>query len=72
MTNTNCLEGIRCPQCGNEDRFMIAAKVIVEVTDDGADIASPQYGNGYEWDDASYCRCPECDREGTLKEFHVT
>jgi hypothetical protein len=27
------------------------------------------YGNGFEWDDESYCRCPECDFEGTLKNF---
>jgi hypothetical protein len=71
MPNHNCLEGIRCPQCGNEDRFIIAAHVMAEVTDDGADIASPMYGSGFEWDDDSYCRCPECDREGPLKEFHI-
>ena len=69
MTNTNCLEGIRCPKCAQEDRFMIAAKIIAEVTDDGADVASPMYGNGFEWDDDSYCRCPECDFEGKLKDF---
>jgi hypothetical protein len=69
MTNTNCLEGIRCPQCGQEDRFMIASKIIAEVTDDGAEVASPMYGIGFEWDDDSYCRCPECDFEGTLNDF---
>jgi len=25
MTNENCLEGIRCPQCGQEDCFKITA-----------------------------------------------
>jgi hypothetical protein len=70
MTNSNCLEGIRCPKCGQEDRFMIAAKIIADVTDGGADVASPKYGNGFEWDEASYCRCPECDFEGKLKDFH--
>jgi hypothetical protein len=69
MTNTNCLEGVKCPACGNEDRLLIAAHVIAEVTDDGADIASPKYGGGFEWDDDSYARCPECDREGALRDF---
>jgi hypothetical protein len=69
MANQNCLEGVRCPQCGNEDRFLIAANVTAEVTDDGADIASPLYGNGFEWDDESRTRCPECDRYGPIKEF---
>ena len=69
MTNTNCLENIKCPACGNEDRFLIAANIVVDVTDDGADIASPMYCNGFEWDDDSYTRCPECDKEGKLKEF---
>jgi hypothetical protein len=70
MTNTNCLEGIRCPQCGNVDRFMIAANVMAEVTDDGADVASPLFGNGFEWDDSSFTRCPQCDTQGPLKKFH--
>lgn len=69
MTNINCLEGVKCPACGNEDRLLIASHVIAEVTDDGADVASPMYGTGFEWDDGSYARCPECDREGTLRDF---
>jgi DNA-directed RNA polymerase subunit RPC12/RpoP len=71
MTNTNCLEGLRCPHCGNEDRLLIVATVVAEVTDDGADVASPQYGNGFEWDDDSNTRCPECDRAGPLSGFRV-
>src|SRR5262245_8562268 len=71
MVNDNCLEGIHCPQCGNEDRFMIAASIVAEVTDDGADVASPQSGNGFQWDDSSMTRCPNCDRAGPLKDFRV-
>ena len=48
---------------------MIAANIIAEVTDDGADMAPPMYGSGFEWDEDSYCRCPECDFEGELKDF---
>ena len=66
MTNTNCLEGIRCPQCGNEDRFRIAATSLFTVTDDGTD----DYADVH-WDDASYADCPECGLHGTLKVFRV-
>jgi hypothetical protein len=68
MANDNCLEGIRCPQCGNEDRLLIVTTVLAEVTDDGADIAG---GSDMQWDDASMTRCPECDRDGPLKEFRT-
>lgn len=66
MTNTNCLEGIRCPQCGNEERFRIAATSLFTVTDDGTD----DYADVH-WDDSSYADCPECGLHGTLKVFQV-
>jgi hypothetical protein len=66
MTNTNCLEGIKCPACGNEDRFRIAATSLFTVTDDGTD----DYAD-VDWDDDSYADCPECGRHGTLKDFRA-
>ena len=66
QTNDNCLQGIRCRSCGNEDRFFISATVVADVTDDGADIA-PQ--TDMEWDDSSSTRCPECGATGPLSEF---
>ena len=36
-TNTNCLDGVRCPGCGNQDHFLITATVTARVTDDGAE-----------------------------------
>jgi hypothetical protein len=66
MTNENCLEGIRCPDCGNEDCMLIMTTVLAEVTDDGADIADC---SGMHWDGASMTRCPECDKEGLLRAF---
>jgi hypothetical protein len=67
MTNTNCLENIKCPACGNEESFRIAATTIVTVTDDGTE----DHGD-MEWDDDSYAECPKCHRHGTLKDFQVT
>lgn len=66
MTNTNCLRGIQCPNCENEDRFRIAGTTIFTVTDDGTD----DYGD-IEWDDASFAGCPECGRHGTLRDFRT-
>jgi hypothetical protein len=68
MSNENCLRGIRCPKCGNEDRFFIVATILADVTDDGADIARH---TDMEWDDDSHTRCPDCDRDGPLAEFRV-
>jgi hypothetical protein len=66
MTNTNCLEGIKCPACGNEDRFRIAGTAVFTVTDEGAE----DHGD-IEWDDDSYADCPDCFRHGTLKDFRA-
>ena len=59
MTNTNCLENIKCPDCGNAQSFRIAGKTIFTVTDDGTE----DYGD-VEWDDDSYAECPACKRQG--------
>jgi hypothetical protein len=66
MTNSNCLENIQCPACGNEHCFRLAAKTIAIVTDDGVE----DYGD-MEWDNDSYAECPQCLRHGTLKDFMV-
>jgi predicted RNA-binding Zn-ribbon protein involved in translation (DUF1610 family) len=68
MANDNCLEGIGCPRCGNEDRFLIVATIVADVTDDGADIAAH---TDMEWDEASSTRCPDCGMAGPLAAFSV-
>jgi hypothetical protein len=66
MTNTNCLEDIACPACGNDSMLYIAVRTLAVVTDDGAET----YGD-MEWDGDSYAECPECRRSGTLAGFRV-
>jgi hypothetical protein len=68
MTNDNCLQGISCPKCGNEERFLITATIVADVTDDGADIAAH---TDMDWDDTSHTRCPDCGMAGPLAEFSV-
>jgi hypothetical protein len=64
MPNTNCLEGIKCTACGNEDRFRIAAKTTAIVGDNGVE----DY-DGMEWGDDSHTECADCTRHGSLKDF---
>jgi hypothetical protein len=62
--NVNCLEGMRCPECGSYEPFLIGIKTVGKVFDDGV---SETFDN--EWDDDSYCRCCECDHEGAVADF---
>jgi hypothetical protein len=66
MTNKNCLEGIRCPECGHEDGVLIAATIYVHVTDEGT-----EEGGDTEWTDASYCECAGCKHAATVKDFTI-
>jgi hypothetical protein len=63
-SNTNCLENIECPDCGNHSRFTITAIVAADVSDDGA-----EFHGDAEWDDNSPITCPNCDRTGKLRDF---
>jgi DNA-directed RNA polymerase subunit RPC12/RpoP len=65
MTNTNCLEGFRCPRCGSEAEFRIEVCTVITFTDDG----STDTGADLEWQDDSYCECTACDHAATVKDF---
>lgn len=62
--NTNCLEGIQCPDCGNHESFRIAAATIAHVTDDGV----ADHGD-MAWDENSRTECTACLRTGPLSDF---
>lgn len=64
MVNTNCLEGVRCPHCGQSEVFRVFAVVDCEVTDEGvADTGSAH------WDEESRMYCPMCQKDGLMKDF---
>lgn len=63
--NENCLEGIRCPVCGNNSSFKIEARVTCAVTDDGSVVED----GDHEWDDDSSCVCSNCGESGTVSDF---
>jgi sarcosine oxidase delta subunit len=65
--NTNCLENVACPFCGNRDRFVIGITATFDVFDNGTGY---QIGDN-EWDDKSYIRCGDCDERGTVGDFTI-
>ena len=65
--NDNCLDGLRCPRCGNEASFRIAATATFLVVDDGTE----EHEN-VEWDDASRIDCTGCYHSATVADFTVT
>ena len=62
--NTNCLAGMACPSCKNEGPFKIAATALFTIHDDG----TGAFGD-VEYDDGSYCACPQCDFDGIVWDF---
>ena len=66
VENDNCLAGLRCPDCLQEERLDIEGSSVFKVFDDGTDGHSD-----VEWDDDSFVHCPECGHDGTLAEFRI-
>lgn len=62
--NENCLEGMSCPVCGNQEPFEICGSCWFLVFQDGVDEPSE-----VEWDDSSPCRCPACGHTATVGYF---
>lgn len=63
--NTNCLEGISCPECNQDEAFEVQAVTKVMVTDDGAE----DMDGNFEWDDSSVIVCRACRHHGTIGSF---
>lgn len=65
--NTNCLEGIRCPCCGNTDSFSVEATALFLVLDEGASSC-----NDIDWDGGSRTICRSCDHAAPWREFDTS
>lgn len=64
--NYNCLEGIQCPECGNERSFHIVAEALFQVYDDG----TADYED-VSWNDESVIVCDQCTCNGKVGEFRT-
>jgi len=64
MGNTNCLAGMRCPECASEERFKVVGLTTATLTDDGA-----EEHDGLDYDSKAPCTCVACGHEGLVAEF---
>ena len=67
MSNSNCLEGVKCPNCGSLGPFRIWATMEgwAEVDDDGV----VDHQGDVEWEDTSLCQCFECGNRSDVAGF---
>lgn len=68
MANSNCLEGLRCPECKQEDALKIVGTSLFHVIDGGTE----SHEDAVEWDEKSITRCPSCNFEGVLEDFFIS
>jgi hypothetical protein len=66
LYNENCLEAMRCPQCGSLGPFKITVTTVLLVDDEGID----NEGIDNMWDKQSRCECRDCYNVGTAADFH--
>jgi Zn ribbon nucleic-acid-binding protein len=71
MSNINCLKGMRCPSCKNQDEILVRARMWVSLNDDGTDpyADSTSMCGDVDYDNDADARCPECGHEGALREW---
>lgn len=62
--NSNCLKGIRCPKCKNEDSFRVSGEAWFTVSDMGVEDT-----DDIEWDDDSVMACVGCGFTGKVADF---
>jgi hypothetical protein len=72
--NKNCLEGKRCPKCGQEDEILILTPMWVSLKDDGTDpfADSLKMLGDVDYGHATVARCPVCQYEGVMSDFEVS
>jgi len=65
--NSNCLENIACPICGNRDEFKVEVLTRASLTDDGTDA---EVGD-HEYSENSYIECfsGTCRHHGRVRDF---
>ena len=64
MPNINILVGVRCPECGHEDEFMVPCTGVGAVTDDGVEIIGDiDFCDGAVW------LCTNCGTTGPENMF---
>jgi len=71
--NINCMLGLRCPKCGQDDELIVWAEVPVSLVDDGTDPHADSIKGlgGPEWTEESITLCPECRWQSVMRDFCI-
>jgi hypothetical protein len=64
MANVNCLEGMKCPECGSYEPFVLSVFAYTTMWDKGSESTTE-----LEWDNDSYCKCVKCGHSNTVRNF---
>lgn len=56
--------GLKCPKCGQDSRFHIAALHTISINDEDID-----HDDSLVWDDDDTITCRKCEHSGTVKSF---
>ncbi len=64
IENTNCLQGMRCPQCGANEPFHIDCSCTFTFRDDGTEPTGD-----VEYEDDSFIACEACGHTDIVKTF---
>lgn len=67
--NVNCLQGMKCPDCGSFGPFkiLVTSVAFCIVADDGFEFV----GGDTDWDGNADCSCTQCPKSGTVAGFRV-
>ena len=68
MTNTNCLQGMRCPKCGSEGPVSVEISAVVLMHDDGFDNSTI---SDTAWELDSFCQCGQCGFTADVLAFKL-
>ena len=66
MMTVRQIYGLACPRCDYDETLDIQIFCMARVTSQG----SEPFGD-HEWDEDSFCRCPNCNRTGDVSEFRI-
>ena len=69
MSNSDALRALfdlACPNCGQADTLHITITCTGELTANGSEALGD-----HEWEDDSFCLCPECEHQGVVENFRI-
>lgn len=67
--NTNCLQDMRCPECGSYGPFWISVTILGTVLMSDAGTIEERI-DSTDWEDNDSCRCADCGYDGVAKDFY--